>query len=122
MQPLGVHHVSINSADVPASIAFYTEILGFTIDPSRPDFGFPGAWLSAGAQQVHLLGSSAIPANLGQHFALHVADIEGSIAELRAKGIEVTDPSPVNDGFQAFLTDPDGNAIELFQRDPLPST
>ena len=51
-----------------------------------------------------------------------MADIEGSIAELRAKGIEVTDPSPVNDGFQAFLTDPDGNAIELFQRDPLPST
>ena len=119
MQPIGVHHVSINTADVDRSIAFYTEHLGFTVDPSRPDFGFPGAWLSVGGQQVHLLGSHAIPPNFGQHFALHVADIEAAIAELRAKGIAVTDPSPVNDGFQAFLSDPDDNAIELFQRDPL---
>jgi glyoxylase I family protein len=114
MQPLGVHHVSVNVTDVDAAIDFYTGDLGFTLREDRPDFGFGGAWLSVGGQQVHLIEAGA-PPNLGQHFAVAVDDIAATIAELRDKGIEVTDAIPVGVGLQAFLSDPSGNGIELHQ-------
>ncbi|MFN8019236.1 MAG: VOC family protein [Acidimicrobiales bacterium] len=114
VQPLGIHHVSINVSDATRSTAFYTEVLGGTIRADRPDFGFGGAWIDLGPQQLHLI-EAPVPANLGQHLAVRVDDLSAAIAELRARGIEVTDPSPVATNLQAFLQDPDGNAIELHQ-------
>ncbi len=116
MQPTGVHHVSINVPDVPIALAFYTDLLGLSERSDRPDFGFGGAWLDAGdGQQVHLIEAAA-PADLGQHFALAVADLEATIGELRGRGLEVSGASPVAGGLQAFLHDPAGNTVELFQR------
>jgi len=51
MQPAGLHHVSINVPDVPRALAFYVEVLGLTERSDRPDFGFGGAWLDAGASR-----------------------------------------------------------------------
>lgn len=115
MHAVGIHHVSINVTDVEAALAFYTGPLGLTVRTDRPDFGFPGAWLDAGTQQIHLIGAST-PANLGQHLALQVADLAEAVAELRSQGIDVTDPSVVGPGLQSFLVDPSGNAVELYQR------
>ncbi len=114
MEPLGVHHVSINVGDVDAALSFYTDVLGFTQRDDRPDFGFPGAWLNAGGQQLHLIGA-AVPKGEGQHFAVQVADLDCVIAELRERGIEVSDASPVGSGRQAFLADPSGNLVELHE-------
>lgn len=114
MQVQGLHHVSINVSDVDAAIAFYTDILGLTERADRPDFGFGGAWLDAGDQQIHLLGAGP-PQNLGQHLALRVHDLDAAVAEVRGHGIDITDPSPVGAGRQAFLVDPSGNAVELFE-------
>lgn len=112
MQPLGVHHVSINVTDAAEALTFYTEVLGFGVRTDRPDFGFGGAWLDVGGQQVHLIEAAA-PPNLGQHFAVAVADLDATVVELRGKGIEVSDAKPVGPGRQAFLTDPSGNTVEL---------
>lgn len=114
MQPLAVHHVSINVDDVEAALTFYVGRLGLAERPDRPDFGFGGAWLDAGGQQVHLI-EAAPPRDAGQHFALLVADIDASVAELRGAGIDVTDPTPVATNRQAFLHDPAGNTVELQQ-------
>jgi glyoxylase I family protein len=114
VKPLGVHHVSVNVADVDAAVAFYVDQLGMTVRTDRPDFGFPGAWLDAGEQQLHLIGGS-VPASEGQHFALRVADLDATIAELRASGARISDASPVGTGRQAFITDPSGNLVELHQ-------
>ena len=114
MQPVGVHHVSINVSDVDDARRFYTEVLGFTARTDRPDFGFGGAWLDAGPQQVHLIEAPP-PPNVGQHFAVQVADLSAVIAELRDNGIEVSDASAVGTGLQAFLSDPSGNVVELHQ-------
>ena len=114
MEILGVHHVSINVTDVDAALAFYTGPLGLRVRADRPDFGFGGAWLDAGDQQIHLI-EAPTPQNLGQHLALRVADLEATVAELRSHGIDVTDPSPVGPGLQSFLTDPSNNAVELYQ-------
>jgi catechol 2,3-dioxygenase-like lactoylglutathione lyase family enzyme len=122
MQPLAVHHVSINVTDVPEAVAFYTGVLGGVERSDRPDFGFGGAWIDLGASQVHLL-EAAPPAVLGQHFAVRVQDLDAAVSELRAAGIVLDDPSPVGPGRQTFLADPAGNTVELYELvsgEPLP--
>ncbi len=114
MRPLGVHHVSINVPDVDEALAFYVDVLGLEPRSDRPDFGFPGAWLDAGGQQLHLIGAPA-PPDRGQHFAVHVEDLDEVVAELRGRGLDVGDPSPVGSGRQAFVHDPAGNLVELHQ-------
>ena len=114
MRPAGLHHVSINVSDVPAARDFYVDALGLTERTDRPDFGFGGAWLDAGGQQVHLIEAD-VPPHMGQHFALAVTNLDAAVAELRFRGIPVTDPVPVGAGRQSFLDDPAGNRIELHE-------
>jgi glyoxylase I family protein len=112
-----VDHVSITIPDVPAAIDFYTGVLGLVVNEDRPDFGFDGAWLDVGAggQQVHILGFPT-PENKGQHFALLFEDLDTVVAELRAKGVQVSDPVASGPNrHQSFLSDPWGNSIELHQ-------
>ena len=114
MKPLAVHHVSINVDDVETALDFYVGVLGLRARSDRPDFGFAGAWLDAGGQQVHLIQGD-VPNGNGQHFAVLVADMDDTIHELRARDIKVSDASPVGSNLQAFLSDPAGNLIELHQ-------
>lgn len=114
MRPLALHHVSLNVDDVDAALDFYTDVLGLVARTDRPDFPFGGAWLDAGGQQVHLIEGRP-PAGLGQHFALLVEDLDATVAELRERGVEVSDPGPVGTSRQAFLSDPAGNLVELHQ-------
>src|ERR1700677_1134313 len=99
MEPRGVHHVSINVEDVPAALDFYIGILGLAQRSDRPNFGFGGAWLDIGGQQVHL----------------EVDDLAEVVEELRAGGIKVSEPVVVGTGLQSFLHDPSGNQLELNQ-------
>jgi glyoxylase I family protein len=114
MQPLAIHHVALNVADVDEGIAFYTEVLGGRLRHDRPDFGIAGAWIDMGGQQVHLV-EAPVPRNLGQHFAVRVGDLHAAVGELRARGIEVADPVEVGSNLQTFLNDPAGNPVELHQ-------
>ena len=61
MEPLAIHHVSINVPDVESGIAFYTDVLGGTLRPDRPDLGVAGAWIDLGTQQVHLIEAPVPP-------------------------------------------------------------
>jgi glyoxylase I family protein len=115
VRPLGVDHVAINVRDVGESVDFYTGPLGLTVRRDRPDLGIGGAWLDAGGQQVHFV-EAPVPRNLGQHFSLLVDDLDEVVAELRRRGVEVSDPGGVGGDRQAFLLDPSGNAVELHQR------
>ena len=118
VEPVGVDHVAINVPDVPGAIAFYTDTLGLVQNHTRPDFGFPGAWLdTANGQQVHLI-EAEVPKNVGQHFALVFGDLDVAVTELRARGLRVSDPVPVGTTGrrQAFTSDPYGNGIELHSR------
>jgi glyoxylase I family protein len=112
MQPLGVHHVSLNVADVDEAVAFYVSVLGMQLRDDRPDLGFSGAWFDVGGQQLHLLeGEPAV--SKGQHFAIQVAGLDEVVAELRADGYQVSDPRPIGTARQAFMKDPSGNLVEL---------
>lgn len=114
MKPLAVHHVSIVVTDVDEALDFYTRLLGMTQRQDRPASLGDGAWLDVGGQQLHLVKSRA-PEQLGQHFAVLVADLDAATAGLRAAGVEVTDAIPIGRNRQAFLADPSGNRIELHE-------
>jgi len=118
---VSIHHVSLLVSDTQRALDFYHGILGLEVDQSRPVMDFPGAWLLAGTQQIHLIeipdrARTATPAAHGGrdwHVALSVSDLGELGAALSKCGIGYT---MSRSGRRAlFCRDPDGNAIELVE-------
>lgn len=116
-------HVSVLVSDLQQSLDFYHGLLGLDIDSSRPDLGYPGAWLNIGQQQIHLLQLpnpdpvSERPAHGGRdrHIAMAATNYDGFRKKLDDSGINYTTSKS---GRQAlFLRDPDGNAVEIIGSD-----
>ncbi len=115
-----LHHVSLIVSETARSLEFYRDVLGLVEDSSRPDLGYPGAWLKAGeGLQLHLLELpnpdpvEARPAHGGRdrHVAFAVADLAALRESLDARHIPYT---LSRSGRAAlFCRDPDGNACEL---------
>jgi catechol 2,3-dioxygenase-like lactoylglutathione lyase family enzyme len=116
-----LHHVSISVTQLEPAKRFYGEVLGLGEIP-RPAFDFPGAWYELGDRQLHLLvhsrqrtlrGTTEVDPRDG-HFALRVTDYEAALEHLRAHGVEIVEsprnPTPWS---QIYVTDPDGNVVEL---------
>jgi glyoxylase I family protein len=112
----GIHHVSINVADLAACEPFYLDVLGMK-KLDRPAFAFPGLWLeAANGIQVHLMEVADWVPPRSPHYAFAVDDIDSACAQLRDAGVKVTNPSEIPDtGRQAFFKDPAGNRIEINQ-------
>jgi catechol 2,3-dioxygenase-like lactoylglutathione lyase family enzyme len=116
----GIAHVCFVVRDLDASIAYYRDKVGL-----RPAFEFIndkgerfGVYLHAGERTfLELFVGKLAPRAAGQsyqHVCLEVDDVEATVADLRARGVEVTDAVLGSDhSWQAWLTDPDGNRIEL---------
>lgn len=120
---LGLHHVSLVVSDTGRALGFYRDLLGLPIDESRPALGFPGAWLSLGDRQLHLLELpnpdpvSLRPAHGGRdrHTAVMVDDLDAFTDRLQQAGVSFT---LSRSGRRAlFCRDPDGNAWELIERE-----
>jgi hypothetical protein len=50
-----IDHCSLIVANTHKALEFYKGILALQVDESRPDLGYPGAWLQVGKGQIHLL-------------------------------------------------------------------
>jgi glyoxylase I family protein len=119
MSQISIHHVSLIVADTARALAFYRDLLGLPVDGSRPELGYPGAWLGVGGQQIHLLELpnpdpvEGRPGHGGRdrHVAFRVADLEGLAGRLEAAGIGVSRSRSGRAAF--FCRDPDGNALEF---------
>ena len=116
-----IHHVSLLVADTARALDFYRGVLGLEPDPTRPDLGYPGAWLRVGSLQIHLLELpnpdpvEGRPAHGGRdrHLALTVADIDALQAALEAAEFGFTRS---RSGRRAlFCRDPDQNALEFVE-------
>jgi glyoxylase I family protein len=122
MDVLRIHHVSVVVADTGRALRFYRDLLGLRVDPTRPDLGYPGAWLAVGEQQIHLLelpnpdpvDGRPLHGGRDRHLALLVEDIDALARTLDATGVAFTRS---RSGRRAlFCRDPDGNALELIER------
>ncbi|MHB8463385.1 MAG: VOC family protein [Acidimicrobiales bacterium] len=115
MELLGIAHVALPVASLEKSRDFYEDILGLAELP-RPDFGFPGAWLVLGANQLHLMELGPVTPDRRQHFAIQVTDAAAVATELEERGIAVSRSFDLPAaGKQVFISDPDGHQIEFNQ-------
>jgi glyoxylase I family protein len=119
---LAVDHVSVMVADVAAARTFYRDVLGLP-EVTRPDLGFPGAWLRVtDGVDLHLLqlpnpdpvDGRPLHGGRDRHIALRVASTAPFVARLDALDWPHTRSKSGRDA--VFFRDPDGNAWELVSR------
>jgi catechol 2,3-dioxygenase-like lactoylglutathione lyase family enzyme len=122
-------HIAIRVVDYAATVRWYTDKLDFHVDVEWPYEDMQLAYLSNGTAKVEILGGATAepqpdPTSLEptfqfeglNHFCLAIQDFDGTVAELRARGVEfVGDPFVVEeiDRNLAFVKDNSGNLIEL---------
>ena len=127
-------HLNFVTNDLAKIIDFYVNKLGmkvkFTLNNQE---GTPfGYYFACGdttfleffdqAMMVQVWGGKVEELNIGtryRHFCLEVTGLEEFREALKSKGVEV---SPITLGmdnsYQAWITDPDGNSIELMEYGP----
>ena len=117
-----IDHCSLIVANTGKALEFYRGILGLEVDESRPDLGYPGAWLKVGNSQIHLLevpnpdSVENRPQHGGRdhHVALQVTGLNLLMQRLDIADI---DYSKSKSGRAAlFCRDYDGNAVELVEK------
>ena len=120
---LKLHHVSLIVENLDIALAFYREVLRLEVDDSRPDLGYPGAWLTLPEQQqIHLMQledpdkNSERPEHGGRdhHVAFSVNSIEEISQSLESLEIPYTKSKSARKAL--FCRDPDGNALEFIQQ------
>ena len=116
-----LHHISISVTDLDRARHFYGDLLGLTEIP-RPAFDFAGAWYRLGDRQLHLivhpgtrtLRQTTTIDSRDAHFGVRVRSYRGTLEHLAKWGIVFRDkPQSMTPWPQIFVTDPDGNVIEL---------
>lgn len=122
-----VNHIAIIASDIERSIAFYVDVLGFSIirkvyreerDSWKVDLAINGDYLIELFTFPDAPLRPSYPEALGlRHLAFSVDDIEASIAELNSKGIktEAIRIDPFTNYRCVFFADPDGLPLELVE-------
>lgn len=126
----GFHHVAIRAKDFDKSVAFYTNVLGFTKKITWGDK--PGRAIMLDTGDGNYLEIFERPAQEWKdsdasilHFAIRTDDCDAAMELARAAGCEITmepksldigsvPPTPVR---IAFFKGPDGEIIEFFQNE-----
>lgn len=116
----GCHHIGLPVHDFAAARQFYGEILGLEEleRPASLEKLFPGVWYGLGGTDLHLFLHEQYKGEgspFSHHIALHVADFDSAVAELRNAGCDFDrEPGVGPDGLaRAFVRDPAGNLVEL---------
>lgn len=128
-------HLNFVTDDLPAIIDFYVEKLGMEVKFTlNNDEGAPfGYYFGCGnstfleffdqALAVKQWGGqvqSLVSGTRYKHFCLEVVGLDEYRQKLLEKGVAVTEITlGMDNSRQAWITDPDGNAIELMEYGPL---
>lgn len=124
----GLGHVAYRVKDFTRSVEWYTRVLGLE-EAFRLHKDDGTLWLIylrlSEDNFIELFeqpaGERAETPQLGmQHLCLHVDDLTGTLQQLAERGYQVTgEPRTGRDGArQYWITDPDGNRIELMELVP----
>jgi methylmalonyl-CoA/ethylmalonyl-CoA epimerase len=129
---LRIHHCGMSVPDLQASINWYRDMLGFSVEiQTHLDMvPFDGAFLRRGDARIELFqatGASPLPPERRdpvsdlmthgvKHMSLEVSDIHAAFAFLTFRGVEVA--LPIMEGgplLAGYIRDNSGNLIELVQ-------
>ena len=115
-----IDHVVLRTTDAPRLRAFYCDVLGCTVEKIQPQFGL--TQLRAGRSLIDVVEtkeSTEGGVRNMDHFCLRIEPFDGEAirAFLRAQGV---DPGSVETRYGAeglgpsiYVSDPDGNTVEL---------
>ena len=118
-----VGHVHLKVADLERSLAFYVGVLGFELTQR---LGSQAAFVSAGGYHHHIGlntwesrgGKAPAPGTTGLfHVAILYpsrADLADAYQRLRAAGVPLDGASDHGVSEALYLSDPDGNGVELY--------
>jgi lactoylglutathione lyase len=118
-------HVGLRVADLERSLAFYTAV-GYQGVGDVPETGLghltmlklPGDEFVT-VELVHDPAHGAVRPGTGlSHFVITVTSVDATVSELAARGIAADSPASPDgsaDFLTTWITDPDGNRIELVQ-------
>jgi glyoxylase I family protein len=123
----GLDHVVLLVDDMDSAKAFYTDVLGCTIDRALPQFGM--LQIRAGASLIDLVdiasseGAWAKPPIAGGRNMDHVAlatgpwDRDALYAHLAAHDVAIVEEGgrygAKGEGYSVYVKDPAGNTVEL---------
>ncbi|MFC6886544.1 MULTISPECIES: isochorismatase family protein [Actinomadura] len=111
-QALNVHHLLMETVDLDRSVAFYTDVLGFSVR-KREDFR-DGRRLVVTHQGLGLTEGGTGQGGTLQHLCFTARDIDGLAERARAAGHRIVrGPGPGPYGHTVYVADPDGHEIEL---------
>jgi lactoylglutathione lyase len=138
---VSLHHVGVVVCDLDASARWYERVLGLAreYDFAIPPVDVRGCFVGRAdgvrlelferpGSQVHgdrTTPNAALLVRGYGHIGLTSDDLDGDVARMAAAGAHVVwdpRPSPEPGVRMAFIADPDGNLIELLQRDAPGST
>ena len=122
----GLGHVAFRITDLEKSLDFYCTKLGFTEAFRLEREGEFSPWIVyiqiAPNQFIELFpgakGENTSRGPVGyNHFCLVVDDLPATLRELAGRGLEITGAPQkgLDNNWQYWINDPDGNAIELMQ-------
>ena len=114
----GIAHVCYHSTDLQRTADFYAKLgLPIAFEFKDEKGTRTGIYVRTGNRAfLEFFIGDAKPADGGtyRHISLECDDINKTVADLRANGLKVSDPQlGLDQTWQAWLGDPDGNAIEL---------
>jgi lactoylglutathione lyase len=121
-------HFGLRVADLERSLAFYTAV-GYEVVGSVPETAFGSLTMLklpgddfVSIELVHDPARSELePGTRLNHFVIKVESMDTTVAELAARGVEAEPPGSPDDSAEfltSWITDPDGNRIELVQWPP----
>ena len=119
LRVMGLDHVVLRVTDIDRAIEFYEQVLGLHVERRRPEIGL--VQLRAGTAMIDLVPRTEDEddgRNM-DHYAVRIdrMDVPALTAHLKRHGI---DPGEVRRRYGAegygssiYITDPDGNTVEL---------
>ena len=112
----GIAVVWLPVSDMDRALEFYGDTLGLDIEQQEDDWSM----VVAGSVRIGLNGRAeeVSGGEGGAIIAFATADIEESVSELRAAGVDIAgDVSEHPWGKVATFRDPDGNELQLYEGD-----
>jgi catechol-2,3-dioxygenase len=113
----GINELVLEVLDLDRAVDFYSQVLGLPV----ADRWEGRAWLKAGGRTRIGLWTPQVGIAEGRggvhvHFALHIPEdaYDGAVARLREHGFEPHEEDFEENGRAVYVTDPDGNVVELW--------
>jgi catechol 2,3-dioxygenase-like lactoylglutathione lyase family enzyme len=117
MAVTGMNHFTVLTDDVERTVTFYRDTIGLAVG-TRPDLGFPGAWLYCGDTAVlHVIGGrpkEQLRPGVLDHMAFSATGLGETLARLERLGVHYAHRRQAGAGtWQVFFFDPNGARVEL---------